>query len=183
MNVVCPTTIRQSGASGQQPPVPRQTSNPAAWSASVAVLALIALGALPASAADGHHTVVPAEDVTWGSGPPTLPLGAQLAVLFGSPAKQGPFVIRLKFPADYEIAPHWHSKDELVTVISGGFGMGVGQTHNRETAPLLVPASFVHLPPHMPHYAWTAEETVVQINGIGPFDITYIDPKNDQRTN
>ena len=33
----------------------------------------------------------------------------------------------------------------------------------------------------MPHFAFTTEETVVQINGTGPFDVTYIDPKDDPR--
>ena len=45
----------------------------------------------------------------------------------------------------------------------------------------LAPGSFVHLPAGMPHYAWAEVETIVQINGTGPFDVTYIDPKDDPR--
>jgi hypothetical protein len=48
-------------------------------------------------------------------------------------------------------------------------------------APHLPPASFVHLPAGMPHYAWVEGETIVQINGAGPFDVTYVDPKGDPR--
>ena len=33
----------------------------------------------------------------------------------------------------------------------------------------------------MPHYAIADAETVVQINGVGPFDVTYIDPNDDPR--
>jgi hypothetical protein len=33
----------------------------------------------------------------------------------------------------------------------------------------------------MPHYAAAEVETVVQINGTGPFDVTYVDPKDDPR--
>jgi hypothetical protein len=71
-----------------------------------ALVALVAISAPHAWAAEEHHTVVPAEDVTRSPGPPTLPSGAQVAVLFGSPAEEGPFVIRLKFPAGYEVPAH-----------------------------------------------------------------------------
>ncbi len=70
-------------------------------------------------AADPHHTMVPADTIQWGPAPPSLPPGAQAAVLLGSPAKEGPFVLRLKFPAGFVVPPHRHSKDEFVTVISG----------------------------------------------------------------
>jgi hypothetical protein len=41
--------------------------------------------------------------------------------------------------------------------------------------------SFVHLPAGMPHYAHAEVETIVQINGVGPFDVTYINPADDPR--
>jgi hypothetical protein len=156
---------------------------PSRVAASVALVALLALSTPPAGAAEEHHTVVPADDVSWSPGPPTLPSGAQLAVLFGSPAEDGPFVIRLKFPAGYEVPPHWHSKAEHVTVIAGEFGMGTGEVPERAAAPLLAAGSFVGIPARMPHYAWADQETVVQINGMGPFDITYVNSKDDPRTN
>src|SRR5262245_5480607 len=132
-------------------------------------------------AAESHHTVVAAEDVKWGPAPPSLPPGAQAAVLLGSPAKEGPFVIRLKFPAGFIVPPHRHSKDEFVTVISGKFAVAAGEKADRESLKPLAAASFVHLPAGMPHYAWAEAESIVQINGVGPFDVTYIDPKDDPR--
>jgi hypothetical protein len=51
---------------------------------------------------------------------------------------------------------------------------------DREAKPL-PPASFVHLPAGMAHFALAATETVVQINGIGPFDVMYISSKDDPR--
>jgi hypothetical protein len=33
----------------------------------------------------------------------------------------------------------------------------------------------------MPHYALAASDTVVQINGVGPFDVKYVNPKDDPR--
>ena len=79
------------------------------------------------------------------------------------------------------VPPHRHSKDEFVTVISGKFAISSGEKLNREAMQALPPASFVHLPAGMPHYAWAEVETVVQINGTGPFDVIYIDPKDDPR--
>jgi hypothetical protein len=134
-------------------------------------------------AADQHHTVVPADAVKWGPAPPSLPPGAQGAALLGSPAKEGPFVLRLKFPAGFIVPPHRHSKDELVTVISGRFAISHGENVDRASLQALPPASFIHLPAGMPHYAWAEVESVVQINGVGPFDVIYVDPKDDPRKN
>jgi quercetin dioxygenase-like cupin family protein len=132
-------------------------------------------------AADSHHTVVPGDAVKWGPAPPSLPPGAQAAALLGSPAKEGPFVLRLQFPNGFVVPPHRHSKDEFVTVISGGFGVSHGEKLNRAGVKALPPGSFVHLPAGMPHYAWAEGETVVQINGVGPFVVVYINPADDPR--
>jgi quercetin dioxygenase-like cupin family protein len=158
---------------------------------SIAVVSLVALsigsaailGATPQpQAAELHHTVVRSDAVEWGLAPPSLPPGAQAAVLLGSPAKEGPFVLRLKFPSGFTIPPHRHSQDEFITVIAGGFAVASGETLDRAAAKPLPPASFVHLPAGMPHYAWADGETIVQINGIGPFDVKYVDRKDDPRS-
>jgi Domain of unknown function (DUF4437) len=128
-----------------------------------------------------HHTVVSGDEIKWGPAPPSLPPGAQAAVLLGSPAKEGPFVLRLKLPAGFLVPPHRHSKDEFVTVIAGKFGVSSGESVDRASQKALPPASFVHLPAGMPHYAWAEVETIVQINGVGPFDVNYINPQDDPR--
>jgi quercetin dioxygenase-like cupin family protein len=137
--------------------------------------------AVPIQATEAHHTVVPGDAITFGPAPASLPPGAQAAVLLGSPAKEGPFVLRLKFPAGFVVPPHRHSKDELVTVISGNFAIAAGEKLDRAASKPLPAGSFIHLPAGMPHYAWTNGEAVVQINGMGPFDVKYVDPKDDPR--
>lgn len=137
--------------------------------------------ATQAQAAEGHHTTVSGDAIQWGPAPPSLPPGAQAAVLLGSPAKEGPFVLRLKFPAGFIVPPHRHSKDEFVTVISGKFTATHGEKVDRASLKLLPPGSFIHLPAGMPHYAFAEVESVVQINGTGPFDVIYVDPKDDPR--
>jgi quercetin dioxygenase-like cupin family protein len=144
-------------------------------------LSTAAIGAAsPSLAGDAHHTVVHAEEIKWGAAPASLPPGAQASALLGSPAKEGPFVLRLKLPTGFVIPPHRHTKDEFVTVISGSFHLTAGEQVDRSAKGLRA-SSFVHLPAGMPHFAFTTEETVVQINGTGPFDVVYIDPKDDPR--
>jgi hypothetical protein len=118
----------------------------------------------PLHAAEPHHTVVPGDAAKWGLAPPA---GAQAAVLLGNPAQEGPFVLRLKFPAGFTVPPHRHSNDEFVTVISGGFAVGAGEKLDRTSVKPLPPASLVHLPAAMAHYAWADGEVIVQINGTG----------------
>src|SRR5437899_4555160 len=64
------------------------------------------------------HVMLPAPDIKWGEPPPVFAKGAQFVVLSGDPGKPGPFAVRLKMPAGYKIAPHWHPTDAHVPVVS-----------------------------------------------------------------
>jgi hypothetical protein len=86
------------------------------------------------------------DQITWGPMPPGLPPGAQSALLSGDPTSTGPFVIRVKAPAGYTVAPHHHSKDEDVTVIAGKVGFGMGETLNKDTGKVLPAGGFAHMP-------------------------------------
>ncbi len=132
-------------------------------------------------AAAPTHKVVSAEQVSWTPGPPSLPAGAQAAVLYGDPTKEGQFVMRLKVPAGFAIAPHTHPKPEIVTVISGAFNVGMGETADKSKAQRLPAGSFFAFDPGMAHYAHVDEETVVQISSTGPWGITYVNPADDPR--
>jgi quercetin dioxygenase-like cupin family protein len=119
-----------------------------------------------------------AAEVKFGPAPPSLPAGAQLAVLHGDPGKKAPFVLRLKAPDGYKIPPHWHSNDEELTVISGNFMLSMGDKAG-ENAHTLTPGSFHFLPAKMHHSAASKGETVVEVHGTGPFDIHYLNPADD----
>ena len=120
-----------------------------------------------------------AKEMKWADGPPGLPKGAKMTVLMGDPGKEGAFVARAQFPANYKIPAHWHSQDEDLTVISGTFYLAEGDKLETAHAHAIAAGGFHHLPAKTHHYAYTKAVTVVQINGKGPFDITYIDPKDD----
>ena len=134
-----------------------------------------------AATAPKHSVVASAADVKWGPAPPSLPPGAQLAVLDGDPSKAAPFVIRAKFPDGYRIAPHWHPTDENVAVMSGTFSVGMGEKANEGTMTALTQGGFAHMPKTMRHYAMAKGETIIQISGTGPFVVNYVNPSDDPR--
>jgi quercetin dioxygenase-like cupin family protein len=134
----------------------------------------------PADTMEGH-TIVRPQDIKWGPAPDMLPSGAEAALLTGDPDKEGVFVLRLKLPAGYRVAPHTHPVDEIVTVISGTFYKGMGETADPSKAQPLPAGSFFALPPGTAHYVFTKEETVIQISTNGPWGLTYINPKDDPR--
>ncbi len=142
---------------------------------------MILLTAGVARAQTGASSALP-DGVQWAAVPPMLPEGAQIAVLDGDPGKAAPFTIRLRFPDGYTVPPHSHSTDEHVTVISGTLHLGMGDAIDRKAAQTLRSGGYATAPAQMNHYAWAGGETIVQIHAMGPFDITYVNPKDDPRT-
>ena len=134
----------------------------------------------PAETMDGH-TIVSPQDIKWGPAPAVLPPGAEAAVLFGDPSKEGLFALRLKLPEGYSVPPHTHPVDEAVTVISGTFSLGMGETADQSKAQPLPAGSFFVLPPGTAHYVFIDEETVIQISTNGPWGLTYVNPEDDPR--
>jgi quercetin dioxygenase-like cupin family protein len=89
--------------------------------------------------------------------------------------------MRFKLPKGYGVPPHTLSKAGLFTVISGTFRIGMGEKVDPGKARAMPAGSFVALAPGTPHFVSVDEETVVQLNNIGPWVITYIDPEDDPR--
>lgn len=129
-----------------------------------------------------RHILMNPADVKWGAGPATLPSGAKMAVIEGDPkAANALFTIRIKLPGGYTISPHFHPADEHITVISGTFNMGVGDVFDRKETTALPAGSFAVMPKAHHHFAWAKGETVVQVHGVGPWGITYVNPNDDPR--
>jgi quercetin dioxygenase-like cupin family protein len=122
------------------------------------------------------------ENIEWKDGPAALPSGSRVAVLEGDPAKEGPFVMRLLFPGGYRIPPHTHPKTERVTVLSGTFYLAMGNKLDRASAQKLAAGTYAFWPAEMKHAAWADSETVIQLHGIGPWTINYLNPADDPRT-
>jgi quercetin dioxygenase-like cupin family protein len=122
------------------------------------------------------HAIVVAGGIQWGPPPASLQPGAKAAIIHGDPSKEGPFIIRLRMPDGYRVMPHWHPTAENVTVISGKFNLGTGDTFDDKKTTEMTAGSYAYLGPKMNHYVWAKGETEVQVHGMGPFQLTYVNP-------
>jgi quercetin dioxygenase-like cupin family protein len=128
-----------------------------------------------------EHTIIAPEEMKWSAGPGALPPGAEATVLYGDPSKEGLFAMRLKVSKGYHIPPHSHSKPEIVTVISGEARLGMGDTADEAKTHKMGQGSFMAMPPGTTHYVYVDQETVVQLNSVGPWEVNYVNPKDDPR--
>jgi quercetin dioxygenase-like cupin family protein len=128
------------------------------------------------------HVMMTPGEMKWGPGPPSLPAGAELAVLSGDPSKAGSaFTVRAKFPAGYKVPPHWHPTDENVVVISGTMMFGLGTKFDEAEMHESPVGTFAIMPAGTRHFAMAKEESIVQIYGTGPFAVNYVNPADDPR--
>jgi len=151
---------------------------------SVSLLLLVVLAVPGASAlaqspqTTGHHTVVAADAIQW---KPLRP-GAEIAMVSGDPDKEGsPFVLRLRYHVKSRIPPHWHPKDEHITVLSGTFRLGMGASGDEQATTALATGGYAFVTAKMAHYGWADADTMVQVHGIGPFAINYVNPADDPK--
>lgn len=128
-----------------------------------------------------HAVVVLPDQITWGPGPPSLPPGAKLAVIEGNPPEPGPFTLRLSLPNGYRIQPHHHPGIEHVTVMKGTFRVGMGDRFDASALKSLPTGTFAALAPGTHHFAQAQGETIVQVHGVGPWKLIYVNPADDPR--
>ena len=148
------------------------------WSAMVFAVAGAALVLAEEAQTPGHVLIAPA-GIKWGAPPPIFDQTAKFAVLAGDPSKEGMFTVRLKMPAGYKVMPHFHPTDEHVTVLAGTFALGMGDKFDKATAKHLPPGGYAVLPAQMHHYAVAITAATVQVSGMGPFSLTYVNPADD----
>jgi quercetin dioxygenase-like cupin family protein len=117
-----------------------------------------------------------AAEIAWRDAPPGLPAGAKTAVLEGDPRKPAIFTMRLKLPAGARLNPHTHPIDERVTIVAGSIHVGFGERFDPSAGKTFTAGAFYVTPAPTPHFVWTEEECVLQVTGIGPWGLTYLDP-------
>ncbi len=145
----------------------------------VVALSVVAIAMFAVQPSEAQNAFTP-DQVKYGPVPPSLPPGAQLAVLEGDPmAASGDFTVRLKMPDGYKIAPHTHPNRENVTVLSGTIKVGMGDQFDASKMMSFGAGSFAYLDPSMHHYAAASGETVIQIHGMSPLKVNYINPADD----
>lgn len=132
-------------------------------------------------AAHNEHIMLEADKLVWKDNP-TLPPGARIAIVEGNPREAGLFAFRLKFPSGYRIPPHEHPVTGHVTVLSGTFHIAVGNRFDANTGDAVPAGGYSLMPANTQHYAWVDGETIIQIHGLGPWGIKYVNVADDPRT-
>jgi quercetin dioxygenase-like cupin family protein len=112
----------------------------------------------------------------WVPATAAFPAGARMAVLHGHPEEAGPFIVFLRFPDGYELAPHVHSTDEQLTVVVGTLEVGTGTERREAPVVRLTAGQTLTTPAGQPHFVTARGTTIVQLNAVGPFDLDWVGP-------
>lgn len=135
----------------------------------------VLLAASPALAKAGSASL------KWMAGPPGLPAGSKFAVVSGDPGKAGMFTIRADLPANYTVPPHWHPADEHLKVLKGSIAFGMGDKVDRVHPKWMAAGAAGTAKAKMNHYVFTKSPAEIEVKAMGPFQITYVNPKDDPR--
>lgn len=88
----------------------------------------------------------------------------------GDPKKRGAeFVVRYTAKVALHIPPHWHPRDEHVTVLAGKFAWARGRKYDSRKLRPMRTGGYVRIPARTPHFSWFAKGAIVQVHGTGPF--------------
>jgi quercetin dioxygenase-like cupin family protein len=93
-----------------------------------------------------------------------MPPGAEMAVLYGDPSKEGPFVVPFKFPAGSAVPAHSDPTDEFVTIISGKARIAFGEKAGEADAQPMAAGAFISMPAGAWHRLWTDADVVVEVH-------------------
>jgi anti-sigma factor ChrR (cupin superfamily) len=103
--------------------------------------------------------------------------GCDLATVTGDPSAEGaPFVVRLRCVDGARIPAHWHPTDENATVLKGTFLVGMGETFDETKMTAMNVGNFALMPKEMRHFGMCKGETIVQVHGMGPFKVNWVNP-------
>ncbi len=101
--------------------------------------------------------------------------GIRTVLLYGDPAKPGPYVLEIHVPPNTAIAAHTHRDDRFATVISGAWYFGYGANPAHAPAKALTAGGLYTEPAGAPHFAFTRDApAVVRLTGVGPSDTAYV---------
>lgn len=134
---------------------------------------------LPPGGPPAQHVMMAPAALKWGPAPPSLPPGAEVAVIAGDPSQAQPYVIRARVPAGWRVAPHWHPTAENLTVLSGTVALGMGEQFDERAMTDLGAGGFFIVPGEMRHYFVSRTASTFQVHGMGPFAVNYVNPADD----
>jgi hypothetical protein len=116
-----------------------------------------------------------AGEIPWRPCPPTLPSGCEMAVLEGDPKQEMLFTVRFRTGTVFEMKPHWHPRNERVTILEGKVGVGFGDEINRDSVTWFGPGDYYVNAKHAHHFVLADGPAVLQITGIGPWEAKFLE--------
>jgi quercetin dioxygenase-like cupin family protein len=119
------------------------------------------------------HKIVHSGDLKW----TPIIKGCEIATVAGDPSAEGTqFVIRFRCADGAKVPAHWHPTDEYLTVLKGAFLVGTGDTLEESKLQTMNVGNFILMPKEMRHFAVNKGETIVQVHGMGPFKVNWVNP-------
>jgi hypothetical protein len=104
--------------------------------------------------------------------------GAEVANLYGDPAKPGYYIYLNKWTPHHMSRPHYHPNDRFITVLKGTWWVGTGPKYDPDTTTAMPAGSFVvHYGKQIHWDGAKDEECVLLISGEGPAGSTSAEQK------
>ena len=139
------------------------------------------LGAVMAQAESASVVALTPSEMKWTKQGALAAPGLEQLNLVGDPTRAGPYTLRLRFPKGYKMPPHTHPDSREVTIVSGVFATGYGETFDSAKLKILPAGSFYTEPANVPHYIEIEEETVLQVSGMGPSGRNFVKPADNPK--
>jgi quercetin dioxygenase-like cupin family protein len=145
----------------------------ARWLSLLGLLVAIAAGVARGEQSVPGFISIQADHVPYQAVPDVA--GVEYAVLSGDPDSAGIYVIRLRISPGLTFPPHFHDQDRHVSVVSGTWAFGTGDSGKCEDTVPLTAGAYVMHPKGAVHFDGSCgdQPVEVQIVGIGPVATTW----------
>lgn len=118
-----------------------------------------------------HVGIKSADEIQW-----TGDAGEQKAILFGDPAKPGPYAMLIRWGPGHFSKPHFHSKDRQIYVVSGTWWVSSSETYDPSRTTPIPAGSYVTHYGNKVHWDGAKDEpSVLLLFGVGPVSTTWLD--------
>jgi len=142
--------------------------------ASLCIFAFQATDHSQSTPALSHRIVLPG-DIKWQGGGG----GLFYADMLGNPDHPGLYVFLNKAQDGMTLPPHWHSRDENVTVLSGTFLVGIGDNFDEHALQAVPAGGYIFIPGNVHHFGKVTGGTGWEIFGEGPFTSDFVNPHDN----
>ena len=106
---------------------------------------------------------------------PLKPMTGDVEILYGDPDAAGPFVMRIRELPGTVVPPHSHPVDEHITVVQGTWYFGLGERFDAGALQELRTGAYAFAPKGSSMFGYAPDGAIVQVHGIGPFEIHWHD--------